>query len=376
ENTLFHVDIKSSAAVKAGTYKGEISFICYNHPQVKIPLEVTVWDFTLPSVPNLKTDCGDVFGNPTWLINNSGTDLKRTDYVELVRDMLLAHRLSPRYDPLGNDPALWEQEYAAAIAAGASHFCIGSSLLKRNPELLRMKGEFFASKGALDSTYTYPPFDEINPTQEKVYIDWVTKWRSVTKIPAMLTYYETGLFHMIPYVDVWARQLEISDYTKAILKAGGKLYRVNPPGTTNALDFPLLEVRSNAWHMKQAGYTGSLLWATANVISPDKWDNGRGGESFNANMVMLTEDGVLPTVRLKNMRDGQDDYDYLCMLEEKAKALKALNAADPLVAEAEAILATDWIESDALTSAASLRSWRRKIAEVMVKMNKELLKTK
>ncbi|MBQ6471511.1 MAG: DUF4091 domain-containing protein [Victivallales bacterium] len=376
ENTLFHVEARSSGNVKPGIYKGEIRFICYNHPQVKIPLEITVWDFTLPAIPRLKTDCGDVFGEPTWLISNSGSKLTRRDYVRLTRDMLLDHRLSPRYDPLGDNPALWEKEYAEALAAGASHFCIGCSLLKRNPKLLRMKGDFFDAKGALDSVYTYPPFDEINHTQEQKFIDWVTDWRATTRIPVMLTYYKTGLFHMIPYVDVWARPLEVSDYTRAILKHGGALYCVNPPGTTTALDFPLLKVRSNAWMMKQAGYTGSLLWATANVISSDKWNNGRGGDSFNANMVLLTEAGVLPSVRLKAMRDGQDDYDYLCILEENAKRLKSMEAANPLLAETETLLATDWMNSDALNAPASLRQWRRRIADLIVKTSRELQKAK
>ena len=76
------------------------------------------------------------------------------------------------------------------------------------------------------------------------------------------------------------------------------------------------------------------------------------------------------------MRDGQDDYDYLCLLEKQAARIKALAPANPLVAEAEKILATDWIDSDALKTPASLRAWRRKIADLIVKMAKEPQKNK
>ena len=371
ENALFYVDVHAASNVKAGKYKTELIFHCYNVPPVKIPLEITVWDFTLNSIPAFKTDCGDSFGSvKKWFAKHVTSTLTDKEYVEKVREQLFAHKLSPRFDPLGNDPARWEQEYAAARAKGASHFNISTRLLKSNPELLRKKGEFFASKNALDSVYVYAPFDEIGKKDEEKYIKWVEEWRKVTKIPVMLTYYASGLYHMIPYVDVWARTLEDSKYTDTILEKGGTLYQVNPASPANGIDIPMLNTRQNFLKLLNYKYTGGLIWTTANWLN-NKWTHGRPSTSFDAVLVLPTETGVLPTIRLKAYRDGIEDYEYIYMLRNAVAALKKANPDDPRLAPAEKLLKTNLLTGDKLSTPAKVRAFRKQLAEQIIKLNRK-----
>jgi hypothetical protein len=365
------VDVHAASNVKAGKYKTELIFHCYNVPPVKIPLEITVWDFTLNSIPAFKTDCGDSFGSvKKWFAKHVTSTLTDKEYVEKVREQLFAHKLSPRFDPLGNDPAMWEQEYAAARAKGASHFNISTRLLKSNPELLRKKGEFFASKNALDSVYVYAPFDEIGKKDEEKYIKWVEEWRKVTKIPVMLTYYASGLYHMIPYVDVWARTLEDSKYTDTILEKGGTLYQVNPASPANGIDIPMLNTRQNFLKLLNYKYTGGLIWTTANWLN-NKWTHGRPSTSFDAVLVLPTETGVLPTIRLKAYRDGIEDYEYIYMLRNAVAALKKTNPDDPRLAPAEKLLKTNLLTGDKLSTPAKVRAFRKQLAEQIIKLNRK-----
>ena len=371
ENALFYVDVHAASNVKAGKYKTELIFHCYNVPPVKIPLEITVWDFTLNSIPAFKTDCGDSFGSvKKWFAKHVTSTLTDKEYVEKVREQLFAHKLSPRFDPLGNDPAMWEQEYAAARAKGASHFNISTRLLKSNPELLRKKGEFFASKNALDSVYVYAPFDEIGKKDEEKYIKWVEEWRKVTKIPVMLTYYASGLYHMIPYVDVWARTLEDSKYTDTILEKGGTLYQVNPASPANGIDIPMLNTRQNFLKLLNYKYTGGLIWTTANWLN-NKWTHGRPSTSFDAVLVLPTDTGVLPTIRLKAYRDGIEDYEYIYMLRNAVDALKKSNPDDPRLAPAEKLLKTNLLTGDKLSTPEKVRAFRKQMAEQIIKLNRK-----
>ena len=371
ENALFYVDVQAAPNVKAGKYKTEITFHCYNVPPVKIPLEITVWDFTLNAIPAFKTDCGDSFGSvKKWFAKHVTSTLSDKEYVAKVREQLFAHKLSPRFDPLGNDPAMWEQEYAAARAKGASHFNISTRLLKNNPELLRKKGEFFASKNALDSVYVYAPFDEIGKKDEEKYIKWVEEWRKVTKIPVMLTYYASGLYHMIPYVDVWARTLEDSKYTDTILEKGGTLYQVNPASPANGIDIPMLNTRQNFWKLLNYKYTGGLIWTTVNWLN-NKWTNGRASTSFDAVLLLPTETGVLPTIRLKAYRDGIEDYEYIYMLRNAVDALKKSNPDDPRLAPAEKLLKTNLLTGDKLSTPEKVRAFRKQMAEQIIKLNRK-----
>ncbi len=88
---------------------------------------------------------------------------------------------------------------------------------------------------------------------------------------------------------------------------------------------------------KERFLTDSTVWLPA--IAP-YWDpeslvrrNGMG------NLVYPGPEGKLyPSLRLENLRDGIEDYEYYRLLEKRLAELRRLNPASPLIAEAVALL--------------------------------------
>jgi hypothetical protein len=116
------------------------------------------------------------------------------------------------------------------------------------------------------------------------------------------------------------------------------------------IDYPLLNYRVPGWiawrcHMRGLLYWGSLSywrqvddpWTQAPVYTgKGKPQQGEKGIVFNGEGSLVYParavgyDGIVPTVRLKALRDGIQDYEYLAMLERAGKADEADKIVRPL----------------------------------------------
>jgi heme exporter protein D len=117
------------------------------------------------------------------------------------------------------------------------------------------------------------------------------------------------------------------------------------------IDFPLLNYRVPAWMAWRDGMRGLLYWggmAYWNQVE-DPWlqapvytgsgtfqqgdkgivFQGEGSLVYPARAVGY--DGIVPTVRLKALRDGIEDYEYLAILERLGKRAEADEIVRPLV---------------------------------------------
>jgi hypothetical protein len=93
------------------------------------------------------------------------------------------------------------------------------------------------------------------------------------------------------------------------------------------IDRPLLVYRVPTWINRQYGITGLLYWSTVTrVIEP--WFNpafahprhyNGGGYLFYPG-VPCGIDGPIVSMRLKNLRDGMEDYEYFVLLEQRGGA--------------------------------------------------------
>jgi hypothetical protein len=93
------------------------------------------------------------------------------------------------------------------------------------------------------------------------------------------------------------------------------------------IDRPLLVYRVPTWINRQYGITGLLYWSTVTrVIEP--WLNpafahprhyNGGGYLFYPG-VPCGMDGPIASMRLKNLRDGMEDYEYFVLLEQRCGA--------------------------------------------------------
>ncbi len=99
------------------------------------------------------------------------------------------------------------------------------------------------------------------------------------------------------------------------------------------IDRPLLVYRVPAWINRQYGITGLLYWSTVTTVL-DPWNNPTFSHSghFNGGGYLFYPgvpcgiDGPVSSMRLKNLRDGMEDYEYFVLLEQAAgqKAVKEL----------------------------------------------------
>lgn len=109
------------------------------------------------------------------------------------------------------------------------------------------------------------------------------------------------------------------------------------------IDFPLLNYRVPAWMAWHDGIKGLLYWGGMSYWrqSKDPWTeapfytgngqpqqgnkgiifNGEGSLVYPARAVGY--DGIVPTIRLKALRDGIEDYEYLAMLRRLGKVDQA-----------------------------------------------------
>jgi hypothetical protein len=97
------------------------------------------------------------------------------------------------------------------------------------------------------------------------------------------------------------------------------------------IDFPLLDFRIPMWISWRYGATGLLYWSPVNWgVTPDMWTdpatyrvhhdtyNGEGALFYPGTAVGF--DGPVVSTRLKQIREGFEDYEYLKMLADRGDA--------------------------------------------------------
>lgn len=110
----------------------------------------------------------------------------------------------------------------------------------------------------------------------------------------------------------------------------------DPYPTHELLDVPAVEARAFFWVAWRYQYTGWLHWELnvwSNNMGGEKrwsevpWDPARSGvRNGEVGRIYPGPDATpLPSVRLENMRDGIEDYDYMWLLRDMAQKLPANN---------------------------------------------------
>jgi hypothetical protein len=101
------------------------------------------------------------------------------------------------------------------------------------------------------------------------------------------------------------------------------------------LDFLPIDYRIQAGFISQSlGLTGLLHWSVDDG-SPDHWENPQGGQNpdYPGEGVLVYPrgpaglQGVAPSMRLKHLRDGVEDYEYVQLLKNCGQTAFALSEA-------------------------------------------------
>ena len=393
-----------SGKAPAGLYRGTVKVVL-NTGMIEIPLSVRVWDFTLPKRAALRTAfCFFEHFYRNWY------GLKKISAAEKrkIFDFLLDYRLSPCniYDSGGDDPLLSDLK----MIHERTNFMTLQSLSRRLTAADAV-GKFEATLREAkklnfeDHVYFYS-YDELLANVRRLpdaKRDLKILREKLPGLKCMQTSFPTPAIREL--FNVWCPLLyHFADPAKrAVLeelkRKGCEIWWYwadDPikPFPNLFLDYPVFDCRiiGVLSHMYQV--KGILYWCInrewpTNMEIRDKWPDAawkpwiynlrtkkRIAKNGMGNLVYPGRKGeIYPSLRLENLRDGIEDYEYLAILSREAHRLPATH---PFRKEAEALLKVPASVAGSVNRYSpdpeNLQNYRRAVAGMIVKLKQGIAK--
>jgi hypothetical protein len=407
----FWVDIQVPADAKPGQYRGVFNLSCAESSRVAVPVELTVWDFALPAVPTLHT----AFGSPADRMRSyyaerakQGKEPPPKDWSAIetqCAQLLSEHRLnatppSQYLRPVRQPDSSYRipSEQVRALREFVDRYHVNAlqtphpSSVVKDPEAeadtLRawlaafdQAARELARPQVLWFTYLR---DEPNTLEDYRYVQrWgraVRAARSVVKVLVVeQPWTEPGMGgadsawgDLFGAVDIWCPLFSLHRPEAAAQRqALGEIiwtYTALCQGRPTPwwhIDYPLLNYRVPTWMAWADRIRGLLYWGGLSYWreTDDPWTHapnyrgryhGEGALVYPARAVGY--DGIVPSLRLKALRDGIEDYEYLALLERLGKADQAQQIVRAVVPSF-----FSWDKDPAAYQAA-----RRKLAELIL----------
>ncbi len=362
------VDVEIPKNAAPGVYSGTFSVRARNVQSVTIPVRVTVWDFALPDGPTHENH----FGHFSYMMRYHKQEENSEKY-RLLEDryiaMMAAHRINPplprRLLPktAEDGTALFDEETDRQITEFVAKYHVTNIEVPSAPfrdvlttnrdKAIRYYRSWYAylkKKGWAERAYLYM-LDE--PNDKEAY-------ERVRQLGALVHEAEPKLRRLVveqPYsqnpdwgsideaVDIWCPLfafLEESSikrvqaegdtvWSYTALCQGAPPYNPEYEKVKNdhppywQIDFPVLSYRIVPWLNRRYGATGLLYWTTVCWSAPnrDPWDSPGFRLQFNGEGALFYPgedagiEGPIGTIRLKNLRDGMEDYEYFVLLEQR-----------------------------------------------------------
>ena len=366
KNVVFWIDAFVPRGIAPGTYTGTYTVAsCQGSMQGTI--ELTVWDFTLPLQPSLKS----LFGGGDSNLSAGGA-LAAGIEAELLRNKIMPDTSGTALASESGDFSRrglndFDLGYYESVSYGN---CIGEDLKPDPPSLATLQAAVNAQPtGLYLSDYTADPESSCS---NKAYYDSVIAWAKVlhqavvTGVPdqvgvdnvvsqqPVFELFDDGLGTGRSAVDVWTMLPE--DYDSAqlvstggipnvsyVLQKGDKIWSYNDEVLDTyspkwELDFLPINYRIWPGFLSQSlGITGMNYWAVSNwnseaaawtsalsagYTSPGEYFPGEGILVYPGGPAGLQStksyQGVAPSMRLKYLRDGVQDYEYIQALKSRA----------------------------------------------------------
>jgi hypothetical protein len=394
QNQAIWADVYVPKNVPVGIYNGKLRVFAKGGISEQIPIAVTVWDFTLPNGPTHRNHFGS-FGNIAryFSIERNSDRFKQIEmrYCEAMSE----HRINPpipRYLlPQSNDDGSLEiiperhttlKEFISKLHVTdfeiprAPFARLPSSTLRPDYKTIsptnrkkaqRYYKEFYKylkDNGWEEGAYVYM-LDEPNLREnyEQAFVLGRLVHEAVPQLKCLVveqTYLQDPSWPDIdPAVDIWcplwsfidrktinekiAHDDEVWSYTALVQRAPRyhpqyqTVKELDPPYWH--IDRPLIVYRVPTWVNYQYNITGLLYWSTVTtVIEP--WSNPafahprhyNGGGFLFYPGVPCGIDGPVISMRIKNLRDGMEDYEYFMILErlsDKKTVKKIIDAIAP-----------------------------------------------
>ena len=381
----FWVDVHVPAAASPGEYRGTYRVTAAGAKAVEVPVSLIVWDFQLPRVSTMKT----ALGSPARRMRGyyrrrakAGKEKEPADWAAVdaqCAEMLTRHRLNAT-PPGGISPKAQADgsfrvpdEQVRRLRKFVDRYHVNALMVPRPTSVVRDpekdRKKLHAWLAAWDRAaaelerpgvlfYTYLK-DE--PNDEAAY-KFVRKWgravreaKSVVKVMVVeQTWTQDAAWgDLYGAVDIWCPLFSLfRPASAASRQALGETiwtYTALCQGKRTPwwhIDYPLLHYRVPAWIAWRYRIRGLLYWGGLSfwnqVADPwtDGWTYGRQkdgkGIVFNGEGTLVYParaagyEGIAPSLRLKALRDGIEDAEYLAILDRLGLTWQAEKVAVPL----------------------------------------------
>ena len=362
QNQPVWVEVYVPPGTPAGTYTGAVTLTAGGLSSTVIPVTLTVWNFTLPT----RASAASAFGELWNFWDKFGVSVSSSARVEIdwrISKAALQHRIAPGRPAktLGwyqSDGAAWPatsqlQEWLGTLGASSwqiPHDFFADPLGVDRPKMiryLRTMYDYLAARGWADRAFIYPPVtDEPGSAQDYQEVrDFAAMVHEANpNIQVLVTEQPTpenpSWGTLAGSADIWVPTMYAYNASAAQARqaAGDKVwsYTTGGYGGVNSppswlIDFPILNYRVPLWINWVNRIDGLLYWQMTHWSEvADVWTDARtmrwGGHAFNGEGSLFYPgnavgySGPVVSARLKALRDGMEDYEYLKLLANAAGA--------------------------------------------------------
>jgi hypothetical protein len=368
-NQPIWVDLLVPRTAKAGKYKGTYT-VSSNQANFTGQIGLTVWNFTLPAAPTLKS---------SFLFFQAGTLAAQQ---ELLRNKLSALSANPN----DQDRLIKEYGLSATHIGPFSGADIGRCSMSSAPSAAQFKSLAAAQHPGL-MLYNYSA-DEIGNCKNlyPMIKQWAANMHqagiknliSMSPTPAL---YDDGTGSGRSAVDIWVllpvMYNNSSAHVKEVLKKGDSVWSYNTLvqdaySPKWLIDFNPVNFRIQPGFISQSLDLSGMLYWRVDKWPANAWDNvNNAGTYSSANYPgegmlvypgqQVGVKGVVASMRVKWLRDGVEDYDYIQILKKLGKTDEAMKIARSV--------GPDW--TNWTRDANAVESARRKVGEAIDKLTSE-----
>ena len=356
-NQVLWVDVFVPKDAAPGDYKGNLTVTVDGKEDLKIPMNLTVWNFELPDIPSMQADVGSYSRAAKWHGVDAGSEEFRQ--IELrYCEAMAAHRICPMipqylHPKPNSDGSISTEEthaqlkeFVETMRVNSFHIRFGTGHPYSDPlgenrdkaiRYLRNLYDYLDANGWAEMSYTYvidepndaEAYDRVRAFAELLHeahpqLKCLCTEQTETQDPNWDDFYG--------YVDIWVPlwPLHNEENAQERLNAGDELWSYTAlcqgkePSPFWQLDFPVLNYRIPMWGSWRYQMTGLLYWSAVYWERVnDPWldqltiygrYNGDGSLLYPGADAGI--DGPVTSIRLKNIREGMEDYEYFKILTD------------------------------------------------------------
>jgi len=370
------INVRVPADARPGTYRGNVVVRLPDGQSYSVPLEVRVWDFAIPKQQHLET-CFPL--RPGEFQQFYKLKKLPIEMYEQWIDFCLAHRISINLNDWPDFNRDMERLVARQLDGGGSAFCLAYAWFtqgkpedrkKHNAEIAGQIEKLYdraKPRGWVPRAYIYC-HDEIGKEQfafaHELYGDLK---KAMPDLRLMQTFYKDNPIPALDDVlDIWApntARYRPAEFQAQQAKGDGVWWYVccgpGKPFANLMIEWPAVDHRVLLWQNWKYRVDGFLYWGLNvwrdNMKGESRWPEAKWnpatwrndeGKAHNGDGQLIypgPDRTPLSSIRLENLRDGIEDYEYLWLLRDAVSRLKQRDAAkhQGLIAEAEKALAVD-----------------------------------